>query len=77
MGFDRRAYRSLATKEIKNIRNYFDGCHDGTYNHCNKNNDVSWGKKSSNFRAFKVYDSYFYNMGFFIVLHSIPYCLST
>ena len=40
MGFDRRAYRSLATKEIRNIRNYFDGCHDGTYNHCNKNNDV-------------------------------------
>ena len=58
MGFDRRAYRSLATKEIKNIRNYFDGCHYCAYNDSCKNNNVSLVRNRMMWNL-KSYDSFF------------------
>ena len=58
MGFDRRAYRSLATKEIKNIRNYFDGCHYCAYNDSHKNNNVSLVRNRMMWNL-KSYDSFF------------------
>ena len=64
MGFDRRAYRSLATKEIKNIRNYFDGCHYCAYNSSYKNNNVSLVRN----RMIKnlILMISFFNMGFIV-----------
>ena len=70
MGFDRRAYRSLATKEIKNIRNYFDGCHYCAYNDSRRNNNVSLVRNRMMWNL-KSYDSFF-QYGFLLFAMLLP-----
>ena len=70
MGFDRRAYRSLATKEIKNIRNYFDGCHYCAYNDSCKNNNVSLVRNRMMWNL-KSYD-FFFQYGFLLFAMLLP-----
>ena len=76
MGFDRRAYRSLATKEIRNIITYFDRCHYVEYNHAIKMMSVWEGKRIFIFLGLNIM-SFALQYRIFYCAHATRYCALT